>query len=175
MGGSRRTLAVALCTLFGAAAIAAPAAGQQRPLRTHDAKLVGTAGQDVFCGLAGDDLIVGRDGDDVLFGDDCGSSLTASSRSADGGDDTLKGGDGDDGLVGDVEDDSLSLLGGPGDDELSAGTGADRVVAGPGNDAIRVADQDQDLVHRGSGRDTVRADSTDLLRGCEEVKRRRTL
>lgn len=196
MGGLTRTIAVSACALIVALAAAVPAVAQQR-LRPNDATLVGTSGQDVFCGLAGDDVLVGMDGDDFLFGDDCGSSLSAAADSVDGGDDTLKGGEGDDGLVGDVEDDTLSggdgddilsggtgddvlnggpdddsLLGAAGDDELFAGAGSDRVVAGNGNDTVSVADDDQDLVNCGRGRDAVRADSTDLLRGCEEVRRK---
>jgi hypothetical protein len=44
-------------------------------------------------------------------------------------------------------------------------------VGGPGNDEIVSADDDEDWVNCGPGRDVVRADTNDHLRGCEKVHR----
>jgi hypothetical protein len=46
------------------------------------------------------------------------------------------------------------------------------VLAGPGDDAINSVDGVRETIDCGSGRDTVRADRRDRLRGCEKVKRR---
>src|SRR5687768_16255838 len=107
MGRARRSIAVSAYALLTVLATGPTAAA----VRVNDAALVGTPGQDVFCGLAGDDVLLGMDGDDFLFGDDCGPDLAAAAASSEGGDDTLRGGEGDDALVGDVEDDDLG--GGP--------------------------------------------------------------
>jgi hypothetical protein len=48
----------------------------------------------------------------------------------------------------------------------------DWVCAGKGRDRIRVLSGDKDVVRCGSGRDTVRADRIDRVRGCERVVRR---
>jgi hypothetical protein len=41
------------------------------------------------------------------------------------------------------------------------------VTAGDGNDVIDVRDGSRDVVSCGAGRDIVRRDSKDVLRGCE--------
>ena len=150
-----------------------------------DDALVGFAGVDILLGddcgsdptisggragtsglVGGDDTLMGGGDDDRLFGDD--------------GDDKLDGGEGDDDLVAGAGDDRLSggpgdddLVGGPGDDQLAGGRdgGFDRYDAGPGNDTIQAANGSRETIECGRGRDQVRADPRDRLRGCEQVTR----
>jgi Ca2+-binding RTX toxin-like protein len=94
--------------------------------------LIGTAGNDTLVGGAGNDTAYGLDGNDFLGGE--------------GGDDILDGGNGDDYLVGWLGNDQLYggagqdlLLGNEGDDLLdggAAGTHADYLQGGPGNDRL---------------------------------------
>ena len=83
---------------------------------------------DVLQGNGGNDDIRGGDGNDVVFGND--------------GNDRLGGDEGDDRLYGGAGDDWLgSVSFGPlpredGDDVLSGGPGADRLLGGPGTDRI---------------------------------------
>lgn len=49
--------------------------------------------------------------------------------------------------------------------------GGDVISAGAGNDTIRARDGHRDTVLCGPGRDTVTADRSDVLRGCEIVRR----
>ena len=79
--------------------------------------------------------------------------------SADGGG-ILWGGRGDD-----------TITGGRGFELIEAGRGNDRVRAGKGPDGISVVDGFPDRVNCGGGRDAVRADARDRLRGCEHVTR----
>jgi hypothetical protein len=65
------------------------------------------------------------------------------------------------------------LSGGKGKDKLTGGKGKDKVSGGAGNDTINVADGKRDRVNCGKGKDTVRADKKDKLRGCERVIRTR--
>ena len=55
---------------------------------------------------------------------------------------------------------------------MTGGRGNDIVTGGSGNDAISVRDGRRDRVNCGRGRDRVRADRRDRLRGCERVRRR---
>jgi Ca2+-binding RTX toxin-like protein len=70
--------------------------------------------------------------------------------------------------------------GGVGNDRIVTSRGADRVTGGPGqdviatragNDTIDAVDGERDVVNCGAGRDTVKADPIDVLRGCEHVQR----
>ena len=54
---------------------------------------------------------------------------------------------------------------------LSGGKGRNKVYGGPGADVINIADGRRDLAVCGKGRDKVRADKGDRLRGCERIKR----
>jgi hypothetical protein len=74
------------------------------------------------------------------------------------GDDTFLGGPGAD----------LADLG-AGNDAVDPGTGSDFVLAGDGDDSITVRDGFGDVVECGSGSDTVVADRSDVLSGCEQV------
>ena len=86
--------------------------------------------------------------------------------------DVLKGGKGGDKLSGGKGNDKL--LGGKGNDKLNGGPGKDKLLAGPGRDVVNAVDGQKDKVDCGKGKDKVRADSKDVLKGCEKktVKRR---
>jgi hypothetical protein len=73
---------------------------------------------------------------------------------------TLRGGRGNDVLTGGILEDFLA--GGPGRDLLWGGRG---------DDEIESHDSRRDTVRCGSGRDRVKADRRDRLRGCELVRR----
>ena len=98
----------------------------------------------------------GRDGDDDVAG---------------GFDrDFISGGDGDDRLAGGFGNDSLT--GDAGDDRLQGGDGRNVYLAGDGNDVVDSANGVRETrVNCGRGRDTVRADANDRVRGCERVFR----
>ncbi|MEA2492090.1 MAG: hypothetical protein QOJ29_1, partial [Thermoleophilaceae bacterium] len=137
-----------------------------------DDVLNGTAGPDKMFGLAGDDLLLGLAGDDLLDGGDGNDNLDGGA-----GKDTLKGGNGNDSLTGGPGDDVL--IGGPGKDKLSGGSGNDSLNGGPardglngglGNDTINSKDGVAELVNCGAGKDKVKADKKDKLKGCESKK-----
>lgn len=144
--------------------------------------LNGTRYGDVMHGFEGDDLIYGFTGDDCQFGEEGKDRLSGGA-----GRDTLSGGTGNDILDGSSATDRLSggpgsdrLSGGTGNDTLSGGSGNDRITGGsgrntytggPGRDTINAANHRRERVNCGSGRDHVRANVTDRLRGCEVVKR----
>jgi hypothetical protein len=79
--------------------------------------------------------------------------------------DKLSGGAGDDVLNGGAGNDTL--IGGAGNDTLAGGPGIDRFEAGTGNDKVNSRDGKREKVDCGPGKDTVKADSHDKLRGCE--------
>jgi hemolysin type calcium-binding protein len=54
---------------------------------------------------------------------------------------------------------------------LAGGRGRNRLYGGPGNDRLNIADGRKDTARCGRGRDRVRADRGDTLRGCERVTR----
>jgi Tol biopolymer transport system component len=88
-----------------------------------------------------------------------------------GGNDRIDGAGGADFLQGGFGSDRLS--GGAGDDRLYGGPGADRLNAGAGWDAVYSRDEAADVIHCGSGDDTVWADSKDrVARDCELTVRR---
>jgi Ca2+-binding RTX toxin-like protein len=117
-------------------------------------KLFGLGGNDTLLGLSGNDLLDGGKGDDDLEGGP--------------GNDTLRGGPGNDVLVGGKGNDRL--IGGAGNDTLIGGPGKDSFDAGRGNDHIDSRDGIAETVNCGPGRDTVRGDKIDRLRGCEVKK-----
>ena len=86
-----------------------------------------------------------------------------------GGRDRLSGGAGADVLHGGPGDDHLD--GGPGDDHIHTGSGRNVVLAESGDDVVDARNGRRDVVDCGRGRDTVRADRQDVLRGCERVIR----
>lgn len=102
-------------------------------------------------GDARDNTLPGGPGPDSLFGG--------------GGNDILRGLGGNDRLDGGAGNDHL--FGGPGNDVIRGGAGRDVISGGPGRDTIDSADGVRDTVDCGSGNDTVKADSTDKLHGCE--------
>jgi Ca2+-binding RTX toxin-like protein len=60
---------------------------------------------------------------------------------------------------------------GRGADTVTGGTGRDVIRTGAGNDSVDVADGVPDFVSCGRGEDSVRADRSDRLRGCEQRER----
>jgi Ca2+-binding RTX toxin-like protein len=163
-----------------------PASVPQKPLVAPPCANVirGTRDDDVLRGTAFGDRLVGGDGDDLLKGqgaDDCLEG-GAGADVMDGGDgnDRLAGSSGRDRLIGGKGDDKLTggkgndrLTGGSGNDTLSPGAGHDAIDGGAGNDTINSVDGVRETVICGRGRDTVRADRRDHLRGCEKVTRKR--
>jgi len=125
--------------------------------------LKGSRGDDCLFGGVGSDRMAGMQGDDRLLGDD-------STRGV-GGNDRLAGNSGDDLLVGGPGKDRLA--GNAGNDRLSGGRGRNRLVGGPGNDRLNGANGEFDVLNCGRGRDRVRADRVDVVRGCERVGLRR--
>ena len=85
------------------------------------------------------------------------------------GSDLISGGRGRDRLFGLAGNDCIS--GGAGNDTINAGGGRNTVSGGTGNDTIYVRNHKRDRVNCGKGRDKVRADRFDKLRGCERVRR----
>jgi hypothetical protein len=90
----------------------------------------------------------------------------------------LNGGMGNDGLVGGRLDDELNggvgndrVAGAGGGDVIRGGRGRDLLLGGPGPDGINSRDSRRDTVRCGAGRDLVKADRQDRLRGCETIRR----
>ncbi len=128
-------------------------------------RLIGREGRDLIRGDGGDDCLEGGDGNDVVSGGD--------------GNDRLSGGRGNDSLYGDGGDDQVKgglgndlLYGGNGNDTLTPERGRDRVYGGPGSDTISSRDDARDVIDCGAGRDVVRADRRDVVKGCESISRR---
>jgi hypothetical protein len=128
-------------------------------------RLAGGDGADFLKGLGGDDFLLGGAGGDVLDGAAGDDRLEGAS-----GRDRLLGGAGTDVLLGGRGNDRL--IGGPGNDKLSPGSGRDSVSAGGGDDTVNARDGLRETIDCGAGRDTVRADRSDRLKGCERVTRR---
>jgi Ca2+-binding RTX toxin-like protein len=132
-------------------------AGNDRVVGRGDADAIsGNSGSDRVSGGSGDDRVFGRSGDDGVSGN--------------AGDDRVSAGSGDDRVFGRTGDDGVS--GNAGDDRVDGGSGSDRLFGRRGDDLIDARDGERDRVYCGSGRDTVRADREDLLRGCERRFRR---
>lgn len=85
------------------------------------------------------------------------------------GGDKINGGRGRDRIDGRSGDDCLA--GKAGRDRIKGGKGKDRINGGKGRDRINSRDGVRDLVKCGPGRDRVKADRSDRLRGCEKVRR----
>jgi Ca2+-binding RTX toxin-like protein len=144
-------------------------------------RLDGTDLGDNLFGLQGNDILNGRPGDDCLFGG-FGSDHLSGSQGDDRilGDDSSRGIAGNDRISGNAGSDLL--VGGPGKDRLSGGVGDDRLTGGRGqnllrggwgNDRLNGMNGRFDRLNCGPGRDTVRADRMDRVRGCERVRPRR--
>jgi diguanylate cyclase (GGDEF)-like protein len=152
------------------------------------ATLHGGPGNDQLYGGGGKDLLDGGDGNDLLGGGDGGDTIRGGP-----GNDTVTytyfthpvavslDGLANDGTSGDrsnVATDVENILGGTGDDLLSGdaaanvidgGGGRDVVRGNGGGDTIRVRDNTPDQVFCGVGRDSVDADTSDLLSAdCDE-------
>jgi Ca2+-binding RTX toxin-like protein len=150
--------------------------------RDHD-HVRGGSGEDVGRGGFGDDRVLGGGDADALSGNPGNDRISAGA-----GDDRVFGRSGDDGASGNAGDDRVSagtgndraygragndgVSGNAGDDRVDGGSGRDRLFGRGGDDLIDARDAERDLVYCGTGRDTVRADRGDLLRGCERVFRR---
>lgn len=147
------------------------------------AALRGGAGDDRLTGGSADDTLDGGDGDDVLDGAGGADRLAGGS-----GEDTASyaarrsavvvtvGRGADDGGRGEKDDvagDVERVLGGHGDDRLTALAGAESTLeGGPGDDVLRLQDarQSVDRAICGSGSDQVRGDQGDeVKRDCETV------
>ncbi len=130
--------------------------------------LYGSNGPDNLQGFKGDDQLNGGGGADVLVGGPGNDVLQGKL-----GNDTLIGGAGNDYLGGNPGNDVLT--GGAGNDILSDFNGVDTFSGGTGDDTIDSSEflwglpRDNDPVNCGAGSDTVSADTTDTLTGCETV------
>jgi len=90
----------------------------------------------------------------------------------------LEGGPGKDRLTGGRFGDFLDggagndrVVGGAGPDVIKGGRGRDLLSGGRGPDRINSRDSARDRVRCGAGRDRVKADRKDRLRGCEVIRR----
>ena len=128
---------------------------------------LGTAASDLLAGTTGGDAMFGRVGEDTLRGGDGEDCLSGQD-----GDDTLSGGGGADTVFGDEGADIIDGGSGP-DDWATGGSGADRiegaedVSAGTGDDRI-VAPPDA-VVRCGDGEDVVELLGGAFMSGCEQV------
>jgi hypothetical protein len=129
-----------------------------------DDLLNGTSKNDVMKGLGGNDIINGLQGNDSIDGGTGADKLTGSE-----GNDTLIGGSGNDTLIGATGKDKLN--GGAGNDKIDGGPGPNTYTGGAGNDTINSANGKRETVNCGSGKDSVRADKADRVKGCEKVRR----
>lgn len=142
-------------------------------------------GRDAFLvaqGAGGNDTIVPAPGalfandDDVFSQGGQGNDRLIAPRNSGGilegeaGDDVHIGGRPRDLPLGGGGNDRLRGAGGP--DFISAGPGRDLIFGGPGRDRINSRDSHRDRVRCGGGRDRVKADGQDRLRGCELIRRR---
>ena len=138
----------------------------------HDS-IAGLLGNDCLNGQGGNDRLSGGGGNDRLnggTGKDAGSGGAGSDRLTGGsGNDRLNGAAGNDSITGGTGDDRLS--GGAGRDSITGGRGRDSINAGPGNDRVNSVDGRAETVDCGKGRDVVRADRRDRLKGCERKRR----
>ncbi|HEX8054367.1 MAG TPA: Ig-like domain-containing protein [Thermoleophilaceae bacterium] len=127
-------------------------------------KLSGRAGDDTLTGSSGNDSLRGWEGNDKLGG---GSGKDVLDGAA--GKDTLNGDSGNDVLTGGDGNDKLN--GSSGNDRLTGGRGKNAYSAGSGNDDVRANNRRNEKIDCGRGRDRVRADRGDKLKGCEIVVR----
>lgn len=133
-------------------------------------------------GAAGNDTIIAAPGAVITesvssIGSDGGpgNDLLAAPRDhggilgGEGGDDAITGSGRRDLLYGGTGDDRITGAGGR--DQITGGLGRDLLLGGRGRDHIHSRDSKRDRVRCGSGRDFVRADPRDRLRGCERIRR----
>lgn len=99
----------------------------------HDDVLLGTNRADELNSGVGSDHLDGRGGNDMVT-DSNATTSNGEAQDALGTKNTLIGGPGDDELYAGSGDDVLR--GGPGNDNLSGGFGVDQLTAGPGNDQV---------------------------------------
>ena len=139
---------------------------------------VTVSGEDSFLianGAGGDDTITAQPGasirDGVFSKGGPGNDLL---RAPPGTNAILVGGSGNDVMVGSRKNDQLDGEGGndrvsgrAGPDDITGGRGNDRLSGGSGRDDINSRDSKRDSVSCGPGRDRVKADRRDHLRGCE--------
>jgi Ca2+-binding RTX toxin-like protein len=110
-------------------------------------KIFGQGGNDSIIAGAGDDNADGGAGNDKIVGDD--------SVNGPAGNDSLTGGSGDDIIIGDNGIiDSVTLLGGSGNDTIGGGSGNDLLYGQGGNDII-TGDADNDSIIGGQGNDNL--------------------
>ena len=124
---------------------------------THGGKALGTSDPDRMVGTDIADEFLARAGDDVLCGNGGADILSGMA-----GADTIFGGGGPD-----------QVYGGNGNDLIEPGQGRDVVKGGPGKDRILARDGFKDRILCGPGKDTVKADRKDFVKGCEVVHRKR--
>lgn len=127
-----------------------------RPVRIDLARARNSTGDK----LVSVESVIGGRGDDRLVGDRGPNQLNGFA-----GDDVIRGRGGRDILTGGLGSDHLA--GGPGNDVIWAIGGRDRVAGGRGDDRIFALDGAVDTIACGPGRDEVRHDRRDRLRGCE--------
>jgi len=159
-----------------------------------DDVVLGGPGNDIVLGEPGDDILDGGPGADDLRGNtgglpdtgfdlaDYGDRVAPVTVTLDGqrndgeageGDllaadmDDVNGGSAGDTIVGDGNENFL--FGNDGNDVLNGGGGPDVVDAGNGDDTILARDGAADQILCGAGNDTVIADPTDSVVGCESV------
>src|SRR3954454_20286991 len=126
--------------------------------------LNGTPKNDVMKGLGGNDIINGLQGNDSIDGGTGNDRLSGSE-----GNDKISGGAGKDTLTGSTGNDKLD--GGAGNDKIDGGPGTNSYSGGAGNDALNSANGKRERIDCGAGKDTVRADKSDTVKGCEKVRR----
>jgi len=131
-----------------------PAGMQNLQVDADTEFFIGATGGDVYSGGPGNDFFDGQQGDDLISGGDGHDELYG-----DLGNDTIRGGKGPD-----------YIEGGPGNDNIDGGPARDVILAGDGADVIKARDHQRDSIVCGNGKDTVIADRTDKLTGCEKIK-----
>jgi Ca2+-binding RTX toxin-like protein len=116
-------------------------------------ELDGGPGNDVVVGGTGDDYLSGSDGVDRLIGQRGSDYLYDAGQSgATGGHDTMFGGPGNDSLGGGAG--ANRMFGGPGSDDFSGYNGANLLDGGDGPDFF-ASGQGDETIRGGRGRDTV--------------------
>lgn len=132
-----------------------------------DDSLYGTGGDDTVHGFAGNDFIDaggGRDtvfagkGDDTVLGGDGDDTILAQDRDSDSvgawGRDKVDGGEGKDTIDYRLTTSNVYLGGGADDDVIYAGSGADTLDGGKGNDFLFGGNLSSDVLTGGEGADT---------------------
>jgi hypothetical protein len=143
--------------------------------RLEDGSIIadGAGGNDTIIGAPGALLrdggfSEGGRGNDVLKAPP--SSGLGSILGGGAGNDAITGGRLKDFIEGGAGNDRIA--GGKGPDDITGGSGKDRLSGGAGRDSINSRDSRRDTVRCGPGRDRVKADAHDRVRGCERVSRR---